>query len=128
MHHPLRTGVLIMGLLGWLLGGSAEAGTDRLKAEALMQKIKSGQKMVLIDVRQPEELTSPLGALPGVKNIPLPDLGRRFAEIPKDRDVVLICRSGHRSGQALNFLKRQGYTRIQDVDGGMMAIRALPKK
>ncbi|NTV52989.1 MAG: rhodanese-like domain-containing protein [Candidatus Firestonebacteria bacterium] len=117
-----------MGLLGWLLGGSAEAGTDRLKAEALMQKIKSGQKMVLIDVRQPEELTSPLGALPGVKNIPLPDLGRRFAEIPKDRDVVLICRSGHRSGQALNFLKRQGYTRIQDVDGGMMAIRALPKK
>lgn len=127
MHPPLRTGVLIMGLLGWLLGGSAEAGTDRLKAEALMQKIKSGQKIFLVDVRQPEELVSPLGALPGAKNIPLPELGRRFAEIPKNRDVVLICRSGNRSGQALRFLKQQGYTRVQNLDGGMLAIRALPK-
>ena len=128
MQSRLRTGVLIMGLLSWMTGCTADAGSNRLTAAELLQKIHSGEKLYLIDVRQPEELTGPLGALPGVVNIPLPDLERRSAEIPKNRALILICRSGHRSSQAASILKRQGYTQIQNVEGGMLAIRALEPK
>jgi rhodanese-related sulfurtransferase len=124
MSKILRGGLCIMGLLTWLTGSGAAAETNRLTAAELLQKIKAGQKFLLVDVRQPEELAGPLGVLAGAKNLPLPELGRRFAEIPKDRTVVLICRSGHRSGQALAFLKGRGYTLVQDVAGGMLAVRA----
>lgn len=89
-----------------------------------MQQIRSGQNPYIVDVRERGELQGPLGALPGVKNIPLSEFGQRFGEIPKDRQVVLICRSGNRSGKALTFLKSQGYTQIQNVEGGMLAVRA----
>jgi rhodanese-related sulfurtransferase len=124
MSKPLVGGLLIMGLLTWLTGSGAAADTNRISAVELLQKMKSGQKLLLVDVRQPEELTGPLGVLSGAKNIPLSEFGRRFAEVPKDRSVVLICRSGHRSAQALSFLKSQGYTQVQNVDGGMLAVRA----
>ena len=129
MRQNFLMGVAMMGLFAWLTGCTAEAGSNsRITAAALLQMLQAGEKLYLVDVRQPEELTSPLGALPGVKNIPLPDLGSRFGEIPKDRSVILICRSGNRSGQALSFLKRQGYTQVQDVEGGMLAVRALEPK
>jgi rhodanese-related sulfurtransferase len=113
-----------MGLLSWLTGCTAES-TDRVQAGVLLENLRSGQKPLLIDVRQPEELSGPLGSLPGVKNIPLPELEKRYAEIPKDRPVILICRSGHRSLQALKFLQSRGYTQVKDVEGGMNAVRAL---
>jgi rhodanese-related sulfurtransferase len=117
-----------MGLLSWLDGAPAAGGAKPLKASELLQKISSGEKLYLVDVRQPEELTGPLGALPGVKNIPLPDFGSRFIEVPKDREVIILCRSGNRSSQAVSLLIRQGYTRIQNLEGGMLAVRALQPK
>jgi rhodanese-related sulfurtransferase len=99
-----------------------------LTASELLQQIQNGQAPYIVDVREREELQGPLGALPGVKNIPTSEFGQRWDEIPKDRPVVLICRSGNRSGQALVILKSHGYTQVQNVEGGMLAIRAAERK
>lgn len=71
---------------------------------------------VLIDVREPWEYNS--GHAKGAKNIPLSQLGRRLGEVPRNRDVLLICQSGHRSMTAANFLQQQGITQVTNVSGG----------
>jgi len=71
---------------------------------------------ILIDVREPWEFNG--GHARGAKNIPLSQRGNRLSEIPRDRDVLLICQSGNRSGTAANFLQRQGMTRVTNVSGG----------
>jgi rhodanese-related sulfurtransferase len=130
-----KTGVIVMSLFAWLCGCSAGnaqksaiTSEPAISAEDLLQQIKNHQAPVIIDVRQPEELSGPLAALPGASNIPLGELERRFQEIPKDRDVVLICRSGNRSGQAYRFLKSHGFTRIRNLNGGMTAIKEAEKR
>ena len=74
---------------------------------------------VLIDVRQPEEWQQ--GHVPGAMLIPLGSLRDRVAEVPRDRDVLLICRSGNRSGTAQRQLLELGYDRVFNVSGGMNA-------
>jgi rhodanese-related sulfurtransferase len=110
-----------MGLFEWL-NGSSNSGQTRMTSAELAQHVQNGQAPVIVDVRERDELKT-LPALPGAKNIPLSELEKRFCEIPKDRQVVLICRSGMRSGRALSFLKKQGYTQVQNAEGGMMSIR-----
>ena len=73
----------------------------------------------LVDVRSREEFAD--GHIAQAKNIPLSQLSKHIKEIPKDKAVYLICRSGQRSSQALSMLRKLGYTNIQQVRGGMMA-------
>jgi rhodanese-related sulfurtransferase len=68
---------------------------------------------VFVDVRSAAEFAS--GNAPGTINIPLPDLGSRLAELPKDRDVVLCCASGSRSGMAKMMLKTTGYKKVHNA-------------
>ena len=74
---------------------------------------------LLIDVRQPEEWKA--GHAPNARLIPLGSLATRLAEIPRDREVLLICRSGNRSGSAQRQLLQLGYQQIFNVSGGMNA-------
>lgn len=74
--------------------------------------------IVLIDVREPEELKSD-GYIAGAVNIPLGTLQANLNKIPKDKEVVVYCRSGHRSGNALNQLKQLGYTNVKSMAGGI---------
>ncbi len=101
--------VLVMALLimRQLLGGG------KMPATTVLEKIKSGAKIV--DVRSPEEFRD--GAYPGAVNIPLPDLGQRMNEIPKDKPVVVYCLSGARSGAAARMLKKAGYTDVINAGG-----------
>lgn len=94
-----------------------------ITASEVIKRLNADDKPMLVDVRQPEELTGPLKALPGVVNIPLPELSSRYSEIPRDKDVVLVCRSGNRSGQAASFLRSKGYTKIKNMQGGMLAVK-----
>ncbi|MCK9183522.1 MAG: rhodanese-like domain-containing protein [Fibrobacteraceae bacterium] len=82
-----------------------------------MSKSKAGA--LFLDVRNPDEVAS--GAVATAKNIPLPTLETRFAELPKDKDILVYCRSGHRSQMASKFLVSKGFTRIYNVDGGFLA-------
>jgi rhodanese-related sulfurtransferase len=68
---------------------------------------------VFVDVRSAAEFAS--GNAPGTINIPLPDLGSRLAELPKDRDVVLCCASGSRSGMAKMMLRTKGFTKVHNA-------------
>jgi rhodanese-related sulfurtransferase len=70
----------------------------------------------LLDVREPDEWIA--GHVPGACHIPLGDLGQRTAEIPRDQAVYVICRSGHRSGQATRALTGAGWQAV-NVAGGM---------
>lgn len=74
---------------------------------------------LLIDVREPDEWQE--GHVAGARHIPLGDLPARLAEVPRDRDVLLFCRSGNRSGRATALLRERGYERALNVAGGIAA-------
>jgi sulfur-carrier protein adenylyltransferase/sulfurtransferase len=80
-------------------------------------KLASNEDLVLIDVREPYEWTT--GHIESAHHIPLQQIPQRLAEIPKDRDVVMICRSGGRSEHARAHLAQLGYTRVRNMIGGM---------
>jgi rhodanese-related sulfurtransferase len=80
---------------------------------------KSDQ-MVLIDVRQPEEFTGELGHIPNAKLLVLDTLEENLNEVPKDKTVVFVCRSGSRSARASALAMEHGYNNVVNLKGGMI--------
>ncbi|MHB8189205.1 MAG: rhodanese-like domain-containing protein [Ferrimicrobium sp.] len=76
----------------------------------------------VVDVRQPDEYES--GHVPGAKNIPLSHLPHRVHELPKDRDIHVICASGGRSMSATQFLHGAGHRALSVAGGTSSWIRA----
>lgn len=74
---------------------------------------------MLIDVRTPAEVAE--GTAEGSVNIPMQEAEQRLAEFPKDKDLLIFCRSGKRSMAVSNFLIQNGYERVFNVVGGFMA-------
>lgn len=72
---------------------------------------------VLVDVREQWEYAE--GHVAGAVLIPLSEFTARFQEVPRDREALIICHSGYRSMQATIFLRRQGYSQVANVMGGM---------
>lgn len=83
------------------------------------------QRLTVLDVREPPELVGDLGRIDGALHIPLGELQRRLAEVPRDKPVVCICRSGRRSAQAAVLLEKAGVHEVANVTGGMIRWRAL---
>ena len=83
----------------------------------LQAKIKAGETVNLIDVREVSEVEE--GHIPGVINIPLGLLEFRMQELNKKTPYYMICRSGGRSGQATMFLESQGFD-VTNMTGGML--------
>ncbi len=75
----------------------------------------------LLDVRQPVELV--VESVPGAVNIPLPQLRKRLHELPRDREIHVICRSAQRAYYATRILVQNGFS-VRNLSGGMLA-RAL---
>lgn len=75
---------------------------------------------LIVDVREPNEFEG--GHIPGARLIPLGSLGGRMSEIPSDREVVLVCRSGARSTTACKQMQAAGY-RAKNLTGGMIGWR-----
>lgn len=94
-------------------------GLRNLSSDQLQEELKDPSKHVLIDVREPGEVKQ--GYIPGAVNIPLSTMGKRLAEIPKDRQILLYCRSGMRSKQAAKILRKHGISEIAHLRGGMMS-------
>lgn len=76
---------------------------------------------VIIDVRTLKEYQE--GHIPDVPLIPLNQLESRLDEVPKDRKVLLICRSGRRSAQGTSLLQSKGFEQVENIEGGMLAWR-----
>ncbi|HSK26099.1 MAG TPA: rhodanese-like domain-containing protein [Jiangellales bacterium] len=73
---------------------------------------------VMVDVRRADEWQA--GRAPQARHIPMEDLGRRLAELPRDRSIVAVCRSGRRSGMVADQLRAHGYD-VLNLQGGMLA-------
>jgi rhodanese-related sulfurtransferase len=73
----------------------------------------------LLDVREPDEWAA--GHAPGAHHLPMMEIPARMAEIPPDGDVVVVCRSGGRSGQVVSYLLGQGWDNVRNLDGGMQS-------
>lgn len=71
----------------------------------------------VLDVRELSEWED--GHIPDATLIPLGQLESRMTEIPKDQEVVIVCRSGNRSAQARDILLNAGFTNITSMAGGM---------
>jgi rhodanese-related sulfurtransferase len=77
-----------------------------------------------IDVREPDEYTGPLGHLANSELIPLATVEAAAQAWPRHQPLLLICRSGARSARAAVQLAALGFTRLFNLEGGMLAVRA----
>ena len=93
------------------------SSTPEVTPLELKAEIEGGADLMLVDVREPHELE--ISKLDNVVLIPLGEIPSRFEEIPKDANIVMICRSGGRSGKATEFLLGQGYTHVRNMVTGM---------
>ncbi len=91
-----------------------------MSQEALLEhQARHPEHLFVLDVRSPEEFTT--GHVPGAVNVPYDEIAARLAEVPKDKDVVLYCRTGRRAGLAADVLAANGYTRLSHLEGDMPA-------
>jgi adenylyltransferase/sulfurtransferase len=89
--------------------------SDELSPEQLTERLAN---VLLIDVREPEEFAA--GHIDGARHLPLGRIPAELESIPRDRDVVLYCAMGGRSGRALEILRGAGFTRAAHLRGGYM--------
>jgi len=92
-----------------------------ISVEELHERIQKGDVPVMIDVREPDEWA--VQHLEGVKKIRLGEIPAQLEALSdlKDKEIVMICRSGNRSGRATEFLKQQGFSHARNLAGGMKA-------
>jgi len=76
-------------------------------------------------VREAGEMDEEYGKIQGIQYIPIGELRERADEIPKNKPVVTVCRSGKRSAQATVLLKRAGIEQVANMAGGMIRWREL---
>jgi adenylyltransferase/sulfurtransferase len=93
-------------------------GVPQLSVKELKNRIDAGEDLFVLDVREPYEYQI---AQIGGKLIPQNDVPQRLAEIPRDREIVVHCRSGARSQKIAEFLKQSGYPQVVNLAGGILA-------
>jgi adenylyltransferase/sulfurtransferase len=94
------------------------AGAE-ITAEELKRRIDAGEDLFILDVRNPEEFA--ICRIPGSTLVPLPALPQRVGELPREREMVVHCKSGMRSAKAIALLREQGFTRLTNLKGGILA-------
>jgi adenylyltransferase/sulfurtransferase len=98
----------------------AAASTDGdITVEELKSRLDGGEKLLILDVRNPEEIQ--ICRIAGTTVIPLPELPHRFRELDRSQEMVVHCKSGVRSAKAIAFLKQQGFTKMKNLKGGILA-------
>ena len=95
-----------------------------LPVSRLAERLRSTERLQLVDVREPEEHAT--GAIPGSRLVPLGDLrsGVGFADLPDDAPLVLYCATGARSAEAASILRAAGRHDVARLEGGLAAWRA----
>ena len=124
--------LLLFGLALAACGGGETAApvTEEIDLASLpdtvdvdtVHAIKDNPGVFLLDVREPDEYAA--GHIPGITLIPMNDVPARLSEIPKDKEVIVTCRTGNRSAQITDFLREQGFTNVHNMDGGIVAWEA----
>ena len=121
-NNQLLWGILALLVLGvsaiWFVSQGAN-GADSYPLEISVDEAvaKRDSGAFILDVRQPEEWNE--FHVPDSTLIPLGDLAARAAELPKDQEIVIVCRSGNRSAQARDILLGAGFTQVTSMAGGL---------
>jgi adenylyltransferase/sulfurtransferase len=91
---------------------------NEISVSELARKHDAGEDFMLLDVREPDELT--IASIPWAVVIPMGDVPQRVSELPKDKPIAVLCRSGGRSGRVTQFLNENGYPNAVNVAGGIL--------
>ncbi len=90
-----------------------------ITVQELKQKIDQGEKVVLIDVREPWEYS--IAKIEGAQLIPLGTLSTEFKKLDSKAEIVIHCKMGMRSMDATQFLLQQGFANVKNLAGGIIA-------
>lgn len=90
----------------------------QIEPSELRRRLQNGENIYMIDVREDDEVAQ--GMIAGAKHIPMGDIPSRLDEIPRDNEVIFICRSGGRSQHVCDFLSHQGIQNVVNMTGGML--------
>ena len=93
-------------------------GADALTARELKAELDRGDKVVVLDVREPQEYQ--INKIPGSILIPLGDLPKRYVELDPNANIVTQCKSGMRSAKAQELLRSKGFTGVRNLTGGVL--------
>jgi rhodanese-related sulfurtransferase len=110
--------LLVLGLGAvWLM--SRNATTAGMPPEVSVQEAVAKQQAgaFILDVREPSEWNE--AHIAGATLIPLGELKARANELPRDQEIVVVCRSGNRSAQARDLLLNDGFTQVTSMAGGL---------
>jgi phage shock protein E len=102
---------------------AAEQLVPVIAPAALKVMMASAAKIVLVDVREPDEFAA--GHIDGARLMPFGTIEKAYRTLPKNVKVVVYCHSGKRSAKAVSFLIAHGYTNTVSLDGGFLAWSAL---
>ena len=90
-----------------------------IESDELRRRLAAGNPVVILDVRQPDEFTSPPGHLPGAVNVPLADLAGRTSDLAiRDQPIVVVCKTDRRSARAAAELLAAGLKDVSVLRGG----------
>jgi adenylyltransferase/sulfurtransferase len=97
---------------------AVETNLPEMQVEELKRRLDAGDDLFVLDVREPHEyqICNIKGYL-----IPLGDLPKRVSELDSSREIVAHCRSGVRSGKAVDFLRQSGFKKVHNLAGGILA-------
>ncbi len=115
--------ILVVGLMVWL---TVKLLPKELQQNQIAETVSVSEAAelfsagsFLLDVREQSEWDA--GHIEGAILIPLGQLASRMTEVPSDKTILVICRTGNRSAQARDQLRNASYTQVTSVDGGMNA-------
>jgi molybdopterin/thiamine biosynthesis adenylyltransferase/rhodanese-related sulfurtransferase/molybdopterin converting factor small subunit len=96
-----------------------EVAEGDITPKEVKAKLDRGDKFQFIDVREPHEYQ--ICSIPGAKLIPLGELPKRLNELDPSVELVAHCKSGVRSGKAIDLLKQSGFKKLRNMKGGILA-------
>ena len=108
----------ILNILALTALGKNQKNSDDVEANNIENLVKN--KEFLLDVREEYEYQE--GHVKGAVNLPLREILSQKDSLPKDKDIYVYCRSGHRSADAVNFLKSLGFEKVHNIEGGFIDI------
>ena len=108
----------ILNILALTALGKNQENSDDVEANNIENLVKN--KEFLLDVREEYEYQE--GHVKGAVNLPLREILSQKDSLPKDKDIYVYCRSGHRSADAVNFLKSLGFDKVHNIEGGFIDI------
>ncbi|WP_321295226.1 rhodanese-like domain-containing protein [Marinifilum fragile] len=83
----------------------------------IIQEMEKRRDMMMIDVCEPVEVK--ICHIENARHIPMGEIPAKIDELPKDKDLVVFCHMGVRSKQVMNYLRKNGFTRVYNLKGGI---------